>query len=126
MTPQEIAAFKSNLAQFSGSEYWSRHALNRNVLMTDGVRFVAEQAGAHWLTDKIATLQYLSKVKAEAFQAWTLKVKDSKATLSCDDGNGNIVYSEEITFTDFPLDEITIWVEPMSETEVCILLPSEH
>jgi len=27
---------KSDLAQFTGSEHWYRHGINRNVLYTDG------------------------------------------------------------------------------------------
>jgi hypothetical protein len=34
---------KSDLAQFTGSESWYRHAVNRNVLYTDGAQHVAEQ-----------------------------------------------------------------------------------
>jgi hypothetical protein len=35
----------SDLRQFSGSEHWYRHALNRNVLYTDGAQYVAETGG---------------------------------------------------------------------------------
>ena len=38
-----------------------------------------------------------------------------------DDGNGNVVFSKHIEFTDFPLPEIELWVEGN-----VILLPSEH
>jgi hypothetical protein len=31
------------------------------------------------------------------------------ATLTCDDRNGNIVFSKEIEYTNFPLDEITLY-----------------
>ena len=33
---------KSDLAQFTGSENWYRHGINRNVLYTDGAQYVAE------------------------------------------------------------------------------------
>ena len=53
---------------------------------------------------------------------WTLKVKEARsATLTCDDGNGNVVFSKAITFTDFPLPEITLWFANNT-----IYLPSEH
>jgi len=42
---------KSDLAQFTGSENWYRHGINRNVLYTEGVQYVAEHGGAHWLLD---------------------------------------------------------------------------
>jgi Family of unknown function (DUF6876) len=33
------------------------------------------------------------------------------ATLSCGDGNGKILFTKHIEFTDFPLDEILLFVE---------------
>lgn len=93
----------------------------RSMTYTEGVQYLAETDGAYWLVDKVATLQLEPKVRAEEFQSWKLKVKDRTAVLTCDDGNHNIVYSEVIDFTDFPLDEIELWVEGN-----VILLPSEH
>ncbi len=41
----------ADLAQFTGSENWYRHAINHAVLFTDGAKYVADQAGAYWLLD---------------------------------------------------------------------------
>lgn len=112
---------RNDLSQFTGTDHYYRHGLCRNITYTDGVKYVAETAGAYWLIDKIATNQLEPKIRREEFQAWKLRVNDSAGVLTCDDGNGNIVHSEEITFTDFPLDEIDLWVEG-----TVILLPSEH
>jgi hypothetical protein len=112
----------SDLRQFTGTERWYRHGLVRNVLYTEGVQFLAEKAGAYWLVDEIALAnKYEPRVRAEEFQAWTLTVTDTTATLSCDDGNGNIVLSKHIAFTDFPLETITLYF-----TDHVILLPSEY
>ena len=114
---------EADLAQFYGSETWYRHAINRNVLYTEGAQFVAERGGAYWLLDEIALIQpYNKAVAAEEFQVWKLTVQpDHTATLTCGDGNGRIVFSKEIEFTDFPLDEITLWFANNT-----IYLPSEH
>jgi hypothetical protein len=113
---------KAELAHFPGSETWWRHALVRDVLFTDGAKHVADAGEAYWLLDEIALAQrYKAKVAAEEFQVWTLKVKDAKATLTCDDGNGNAVYAKRIPFTDFPLDEISLYF-----CNNTILLPSEY
>jgi hypothetical protein len=48
---------KSDLAQFTGSDNWYRHGINRNVLFTDGAHHVAEHGGAYWLLDEIAIIQ---------------------------------------------------------------------
>ena len=114
---------KADLAQFTGSEQWFRHALVRSVLFTDGAKHVADAGGAYWLLDEIALAQrYKKRVAAEEFQNWTLKVKDNRtARLTCDDGNGNVVYTKRISFTDFPLEEISLYC-----TNNTILLPSEY
>jgi hypothetical protein len=114
---------KAELRQFTGSEHWYRHGLNRTVLFTDGAKYVADQGGAYWLLDEIALAQrYEKAVAAEEFQVWTLKVNaDRTATLACDDGNGDVVFEKAIPFTDFPADEIALWF-----TNNTIYLPSEH
>lgn len=120
---------EEDLRRFTGTDQYHRHGLVRHVLYTDGVRYVAEAAGAYWLLDKIATLQTEKPIATQGFQVWRLIVNGTKATLTCDDGDqigvGDskpiILHSEEIGFTDFPLEKIEIWVEGS-----VILLPSEH
>jgi hypothetical protein len=111
------------LSQFTGSENWYRHGINRMVSFTDGAKYLADRAGAYWLLDEIAMIQpYDRSVAAEEFQAWKLVVRpDRTAALTCDDGNGRIVFRKEIEYTDFPLDEISLWFE-----NNVIYLPSEH
>jgi hypothetical protein len=113
---------KAALQQFTGTEHWYRHALVRNVLFTDGAKFVADAGGAYWLLDEIAFAQRLAKVAGEEFQLWKLKVKpDQTAALTCGDGNGNTVFRKAISYTDFPLPEVTLYF-----TNGTILLPSEY
>jgi hypothetical protein len=119
---QETTLTKAALAQFIGTERWYRHPLAREVLYTDGARFVAEAGGAYWLLDEIAFAQRgIPAVAAEEFQSWTLTVRaDRSALLACGDGNGGTVFRKEIAFTDFPLPEITLFY-----SNNVILLPSE-
>ena len=110
------------LQQFTGTENWHRHGINRNVLYTDGAKFVADAGGAYWLLDTIAICQLDPRVKAEEFQVWKLTVRsDRTATLVCEDGNDVVVYTQEIPFTDFPMDGISLWF-----ANNVIYLPSEH
>ena len=112
----------TDLGQFTGSEHWYRHGLIRDVLYTDGAKYVADEGGAYWLLDEIAIAQrYDPRVAAEEFQVWKLEVSDNAGTLTCDDGNGNIVAAKHIPFTDFPLSEISLWFENST-----IYLPSER
>jgi len=112
-----------NLRQFTGSENWYRHGINRNVTFTDGAKFVADEGGAYWLLDTIAICQQHEKrVSGEEFQLWKLKVnKNRSAALECSDGDNNVVYTQHIEFTDFPLDEITLYF-----ANNVIHLPSEY
>jgi hypothetical protein len=114
---------ENDLRQFTGTEYWYRHGLVRKVLYTDGAKHVADAGGAYWLLDEIALAQQFTKaVAAEPFQVWKLVLGEGhSATLTCEDGNYNTVFSKRIEFTDFPLREITLWF-----TDNTILLPSEY
>lgn len=120
-TPSEI---ESSLNHFTGSQNWTRWSVLFPYTLTDGAKFVADECGAYWLMDKIASLQLKAKVRAEEFQTWQLKCAEAgggRATLLCGDGNDNIVYSEVIDYTDFPLLEMTLWF-----IDGVILLPSEY
>jgi hypothetical protein len=110
----------ADLKQFTGSENWYRHGLNRRIAFTDGAKYLADQAGAYWLLDEIALAQ--PGLRAHDFQVWVLAVNtDRTATLACEDGNGNTITSKRIEFTDFPLDTVTLWFAGN-----VIYLPSEH
>ena len=114
---------KSALVQFTGTENWYRTTpLSAKIIYTDGVKYVIEHGEALWLVTDIIAFQHEPKVKNEPFQVWTLEVKDDgSATLTCEDGNGNAIFTNDYTQTDFPLDEITLWL-----TDDVILLPSEY
>lgn len=63
----------SQLRQFTGSENWYRHGINRSVLYTDGAQFLAERSGAYWLLDIIAIAQqHEQRVAQEELQVWRL------------------------------------------------------
>ncbi len=49
------ARLRADLSAFIGTENWHRHALNRHMLLTDGVVYFAETAGCWWFLDIVAT-----------------------------------------------------------------------
>lgn len=61
-----MSNLKEELDQFiGGAAQWYRHPLNRKALYTDGVKYLAEKAGAYWLVDDIcAAYQLDEKVKS--------------------------------------------------------------
>lgn len=109
------------LSQFIGTEQWYRHGVNKNVLYTDGIKYVAEVAGAYWLIDEIALAQWHPALKAQEFQVWRLFVANGAARLVADDGNDVEIVSREIEFTDFPLPEIKFYF-----AGGVLMLPSEY
>ena len=112
----------NELAQFTGTTQWYRHALARGILYTEGVRFIAERAGAYWLIDEIALAQSAAPaLSGEEFQTWTLIVDANTAVLRCDDGNGKVLLEKRIDYTDFPEPGIKLYF-----TDGVIMLPGEY
>ncbi len=125
MTPEEI---ESQLGNFMGSETltkWS--ALFRNDVLTEGAKFVAENCGAYWLMDAIASHQLDPRVKKERFQNWNLVKKGGKKWwLYAEDGNDNQITEQHISYSDFPLEKIELWAVRNELGGITIMLPSEY
>ena len=115
--------FQLSLRSFTGTEEWYKVFVNPKVLYTEGAKYVAEYFGAFWLLDSIAAHQFEKKIAKEDFQVWKLEVdvKESKGKLICEDGNNNVVFTEALSFTDFPFPEVTLWFSNNT-----IFLPSEY
>ena len=112
----------NELSQFNGTENWYKNPLFPGYYYTDGIQYLAEQAGAYWLIDYIFSNQSISAIRKLTFQAWKLDVNDDHtAKISVMDDNGAEVYSFHLEFTDFPLKEISLWL-----TDRILLLPSEY
>jgi hypothetical protein len=69
----------------------------------------------------MVTNQLRASVRAEEFQHCKLEVKGNKGWLSYDDGNGKIVFTKRIPFTDFPVEEMRFYF-----SGGVIMLPSEY
>jgi len=111
------------LAQFTGSERFYRHPLVRGLIYTEGVKYVADRAGAYWLIDEIAFAQRAqANLRHEEFQRWELSVSaGGSAVLICDDGDGHRLYVRVIDWTDFPAPGISFYF--CNDT---LLLPGEY
>jgi hypothetical protein len=112
--PTTLASeLESELALFNGTETYTNLAypwLRAKFLLTDGTKHLAEKAKAFWLMDAIASHQINKKVSGEPFQVWELTVDAKrKAILTCTDGNETILARQEIPYTDFPLEHITLY-----------------
>ena len=111
---------RATLAQAIGTtQYWKAYP---NLLLTDGVKLMAEMCGAYWLIDEVFFLLHNEKLKGEEFIVFQLVVKDSSATIRAEDGNKHLLAKQNIPFTDFPLTEgITLFW-----TDNVLMLPTEY
>jgi hypothetical protein len=126
-------ALAAGLIHFTGTEAY--HAFNifmKDVVLTDGASYLAETAGAYWLMDIIGSAtKHTKELRESEFIVWTLKVSDHKGIVTATADDGPVLYSQPIEYTDFPLDEIVLWVEmgawnPNNPPLYVIMLPSEH
>ncbi len=110
------------LAHFTGTARYYR--IGRRHLLTDGTKYLAEEAECFWMMDAIA-----SHVSEIGTQDWFVQVKvqvhDSQATMIYDDGNGNELARQEIPYTDFPMEAVSLYACWDGEYWV-IMLPSEY
>lgn len=129
------ALTQRELRQFSGDLERFRHPINRSVIYTPGVRYVAEKADAYWLIDAIAShlgsTEYLHATVTDDrlcyFMVWTLEVtEDHSAILSARADSPDAPWvSQNIEFTDFPLDNIEVFAATDGR-HWTLYLPSEH
>ena len=117
MNTQEL---KAALANYYGSENLYRHTLNRRMTYTEGVQAFAVLAGAYWFID-IAATELFTLLKDEDFLTVILRVEGSKAKITADDGNGNVLFTKLIDYTDCPEGEWKFFF-----TGNVLMLPSEY
>lgn len=112
---------RKELAFFRSSE--ELHKAYPKVMITKGVKFLAERAEAFWLIDLVFSYQTIAKVKKEPFQVYELTVdlNTKRSKMVCTDGNENVLYTQNIEFTTFPFESIKLYY-----TDGTILLPSEY
>jgi hypothetical protein len=110
------------LSHFTGTERYYR--ISRRHLLTDGTKYLAEEAECFWMMDAIAS--HLSEIgNDDWFVQERMTVNDNRATMIYEDGNGKEHARQEITFTDFPMPSISLYACWDGEHWV-IMLPGEY
>jgi len=120
-----LAEYERNAAQFTGTEHY--YEIYPNFLLTDGVKYFANTCSAYWLLDVIwSHMRTNKKCVDESFVVCKLHVlKNDTAQVRLEDGNDNLLASQTIEYTDFPLNSITLYVQNNGEYNV-VMLPSEY
>jgi hypothetical protein len=120
-TPEQIQA---ELDQYTGTErYYHYSSMFPSILLTEGTKRMAEVCGAYWLIDVIAS--HVRSVK-DSFSVALLTVNNGKAKFTLtDDLPANITYAKQsISFTDFPLPEMKMYVG-FDGVDHVLMLPTE-
>lgn len=128
-----------DLAQFTGTNAWYQLSPLYRHVGTDGVVFLADAAGCYWLLDMIAS--HLTSMDAMIYesQAFFRKSPEGEGGRFTLEGYKNdstdeladdpiVLASQDVSYTDFPLDEIEIRVSAYDhENERYVFfLPSER
>jgi len=122
MDKQEAHSLKQELQHFTGSESFHKNPLFPRYVYTEGVKFLAEKAGAYWLLDYILANQMLDILKTQPFQTWKITVLETEAAfIEVGDGDEKKLISFILTYTDFPLQELTLWL-----VDNTLMLTSEY
>lgn len=124
-----IEELKGELNGFTGTQNYYRHFTGPKY--TDGVKHLADRAGAYWLLDAVFSYQCDKKIRALPFQVWELKVLRSElgenknepmAVLEMrEDSDKPTMVSQKIAYTDFPQGEVKLWL-----IDGVLILPSEY
>ena len=122
-TPESDAQISlSALSHFTGTERYYR--LSAKHLLTDGTAYLAERAKCFWMFDAIAS--HLSEIgTSDWFVLVRMQVADQRAVMFYEDGNGHEHARQEIPYTDFPLESITVYACFDGDHWV-LMLPSEY
>jgi len=122
----ETDTIKRNLSEFHGTSEYHKHLFpgKSPILLTDGCKYVREVCKAYWLFDAILSYQQDKILKGINFQIWELTQlrKDLTWLLTCREDTGRKpIISQLIEYSDFPIDNIKIWV-----IDKVAILPSEY
>jgi hypothetical protein len=115
--------FEAELAQFTGTQHYYRNFAG--LLYTDGIRYLAEEAGAFWLIDLVGS--YQRSLGDCPFQVWNITVHSDRSALvtMVEDDDQPLKISQRIPFTDFPLRDFSFYC-CVDELAPIMLLKSEY
>ena len=97
------------------------HRYIGDIVITDGIKEVAEKEECFWFLDIIISYQFYPEFKNATDQVWELnRIKDCEFEVIASDTYGNILVIQKIPFSDFFFQELKVYMK-----DKIILLPSE-
>lgn len=119
-----VAEKLPDLDHFTGTAAYHRHRIlgQMTVLLTDGAKYVAENAGAWWLMDLAAISGRQWLLEGNGFATLTVTAtKEGTGAIKVTDGNENVIEEQQIEFTDFPEGSVTFFISPHLDEPVFYL-----
>ena len=100
----------------------------RRLIYTSAVKFHADEAGAFWLIDAIASHLPNPMLRREEFMVWKLDVHpDRSARLWVTDGNSDTpIVQQAIEFTDYPESHAEFYVVRTPGEPDVLMLPCDY
>ncbi len=96
-----------DLDQFSGTQQYFKCWLG--ALATDGVNYIMGNGYSWLVTDALSVIKL--ELKDEPFLVVKLKVKDNKAVMTIEDGNGKVFHTQDYDYTSAKKDLTLYFVE---------------
>lgn len=107
---QNVFDLEQNLSNFYGTISYHRHS--KNLLLTDGALYLAENAECFWLFDIVDSVLSFGSIRNESFlNVRFLRDDKGEADVLIDDGNDNVLYKQHIEFSDFPFNDYSFFVQ---------------
>ena len=119
---EKAKAVRGYARKTNGTERWHLPA-GKNLIYTDGIKFLADTCGAYWLIDLVGS--YQPQLRNEHFQVWRLRPYGNNGIIvDCwsdiperqadEDGPASIKFCEQIIeYSDFPRELLPFefWVQ---------------
>jgi len=106
MNPEQPDLELKRLGEFTGTENW--YKTTGGILITDGVKYICDNGYAWFVDDAIAVIITHPKIreylKKEDFLVIKLRLKDSTADMTIEDGRGRVLYKQHYEYTDAKRD----------------------
>lgn len=98
------------LEMFHGSDRFFRtSSFTKRYSHTEGINYLAKNAGCYWLLDIVTSTYHL--LREESFQLWKVEKQGEGVKVICEDGRDNILYEQDVEYSDFPLDSFSFYCE---------------
>ena len=101
------AELHSALTHFTGTEKYYR--FYPRVVLTDGTKYLADEAGCYWLMDLYASHLASVDPNIESFTCLKLTKRGLGAEILIEDGNTHALAKQQIEYTDFQLESFMFY-----------------